>query len=173
MLLLGLMVLFIALSVATNIWMLVIIFKRSIVGGLLSLFFGLPVLYFLVTGWGKEDQDIKKPFFLSLLLAGLAGACAFSTMKGMADDVRKQLDDQKQLSAPATRSAPSFREPSSPPAGSVRISNPPEQRTVAAPQQATGVPRPEAAKPAPRRQRAQSDCVYKPVMTDEDLAKCR
>lgn len=50
MLLIGFLVLF----VGPWIWMLVIIFRRSVVGGLLTLLFGFPAFYFLVPGWGEE-----------------------------------------------------------------------------------------------------------------------
>jgi hypothetical protein len=160
----ALLIVLIILSFACSIWALVIIFKRSIIGGLLSLFFGLPMLYFLVTGWGKEGEDIKAPFFLSLVLYGIAIAIGVSMGAGAAKDMQDGF--KQQMSAPPARSAPSFREPSTPPPESVRISNPPAP-------QATGVPRTDMVKDAPRRKRVQSDCVYKPVMTDEDIAKCR
>lgn len=152
------------LIIVTNIWALVIIFRRSILGGVLSLIFGFPILYFLVTGWGKEGEDIRTPFFLTFILAGIALALGLSVSK----NVVKEL--QPELSAPATRPAPSFRE--APASESTRVTDTPRTLPADAPQ--AGMRRPEAVKQAPRRQRpAQSDCVYKPVMTDEDLAKCK
>jgi hypothetical protein len=165
--LIALFFIFIALAVITNIWVLVIIFRRSILGGLLSLFFGLPILYFLVTGWGKEGEDIRTPFFLSFLL------CLFAIGVGLkaglsAGEEAKQTD----FSVPAAQSTPKFREPA-PATDSARTREAPRTQPVAAPQ-AAGVPRPEAVKLGPSRQRpARSDCVYKPVMSDEDMAKCR
>jgi hypothetical protein len=167
----------IVLSFAASIWALVIIFKRSIIGGLLSLFLGLPMLYFLVTGWGKEGEDIRKPFFLSLILYGVAIAIGVSMGIGAAKDMQDQL--QQQMSAPPARSTPAFRE-TTPAAESVRTSAPAQAPSIPSiqsiPPQRTET-RTETARPvqqtSSRPRRAQSDCVYKPVMTDEDMAKCR
>ena len=168
--LIALLVVFLVLSVVTNIWVLVIIFKRSILGGVLSLFFGLPILYFLVTGWGKEGQDIKFPFFLSFLFYAIAIAVGVKYTTGKVAEAM-----QIEMPASATQRTPAFREPA-PATDSTRFRETPAApaaRPVAAPQ-AGGVPRPEAGKEAPRRPRAaQGNCVYKPVMTDEDMAKCR
>jgi hypothetical protein len=177
--LIALAVLCYLLAFAANIWALVIIFKRSVIGGLLSFFFVLPILYFLVTGWGKEGEDIKKPFFLSFLFAGIGVALMFSMVGGAALDMQKQIDQQMQ--APSARPGPSFREPA-PAAESSRVRDTaPAPQPVSAPQRPAAPANPayrtEAPKPvqqAPSRPGpAQSNCVYKPVMTDEDLAKCR
>lgn len=168
------------LAFACNIWALVIVFKRSVIGGLLSLFLGLPILYFLVTGWGKEGEDIKKPFFLSFLFAGIGIALTFSMIGGAALDMQKQMEQQMQ--APAARSTPSFREPAPAPAAERVRDTAPASQPVAAPQRAAApaaMPAYRAEKPKPVQQEptrpkpAQGNCVYKPVMTDEDLAKCR
>ena len=154
-----LLVVFLILSVVMSIWALVIIFKRSIVGGLLTLFLGIPMLYYLVTGWGKEGEDIKKPFFLSIIFYVIAIGAGVKLAANAAGEVQR-LD----LSAPAARSAPRFREPAQPVT--------PAAQPVAAPR--APVQRPVAVRQEPRRpQAAQSNCVYKPVMTDEDMAKCR
>lgn len=175
----ALLVILIVLSFACSIWALVIIFKRSIVGGLLSLFLGLPMLYFLVTGWGKEGEDIKTPFFLSIILYGIAIAIGVSMGFGAAKQMQDEL--KQQMSAPPARTSPSFRE-SQPTAEPLRREpQAPATQPAFAPQPAPAqrmvVHREEPARPAqeaPRKQRpAQSNCVYKPVMTDEDIAKCR
>jgi len=167
---LALLIILMILSFGCSIWALVIIFKRSIVGGLLSLFLGLPMLYFLVTGWGKEGEDIKTPFFLSLILYGIAIAIGVSMGFSAAKEMEAEF--KQQMSAPASRPAPSFREAPSAPQN-VRVSDTPAPRPVAAPQ-ASGVPRTETVKLGPSRQRPLNNgCVYKPVMTDEDMAKCR
>jgi hypothetical protein len=153
------------LTLVTGIWALVIIFRRSIIGGLLSLFFGLPMLYFLVTGWGKEGEDIRTPFFLMFVLWAIAIAVGAKFYSNRVEEER-----QLELSAPA-QSTPRFREPA-PATESTRIRDTPAAPPAAAPQ--FPVQRAETVKEAPRRPKAaQSNCVYKPVMTDEDLAKCR
>ena len=176
--LIALLVVFLILSVAMSIWALVIIFKRSILGGVLSLIFGLPMLYYLIVGWGKEEGDIRKPFFLSVIFYFMAIGAGFKLVSSAGDEMKQQLEMQ----APAARRAPLFPEPAptrttesaprpretAPPAEMVRVRETP---------QATGVPRPAAQRPAAREERrqqaSQGGCVYKPVMTDEDIAKCR
>jgi hypothetical protein len=169
------------LAFITSIWALVIIFKRTIVGGLLSLFLGFPMLYFLVTGWGKEGQDIKLPFFLSLIFGCISYGVAISAAQSMIGD------ELQKVSTPPGQSAPSMRDmPRETPRSqeSLRVSNPPAAAPPAAPAYTPAPPpqRPSlytetpAQRPAqePRRPKAaQSNCVYKPVMTDEDMAKCR
>ena len=180
-----------ALSFVTNIWALVIIFKRSVVGGLLSLFLGLPILYYLVTGWGKEGEDIKKPFFATLILWAIGIAFFIFAAKDLVEASMQQMTPAAP-SAPSARQAPAPRE-------NIRVQETPapkpaaEPQPVAAPQPAIAAqpaaaprpaalqkvsnPRAETARPiqeAPRRPQAvQGGCVYKPVMTDEDMAKCR
>jgi hypothetical protein len=177
-----------ALSFVAWIWLLVIIFKRSILGGILSLLFTLPILYFLFTGWGKEGQDIKKPFFASLLFAILSGVIAATALKGAVEEGVEQAVAPPRRPAAATREAPR-------PAENVRVSNPAPAAPAPAPAVPAAIPAPQpihvpppsmqreppraessrpAPKPAPERPKATSSpCVYKPVMTDEDLAKCR
>ena len=161
-------------SLVTTIWSLVIIFKRSILGGLLSLFFGLPMLYYLITGWGKEGEDIKLPFFLNIICWVIVGAVAFKSAPSMLEEA-----GMRPSPGASSRSSSSFRD-TTPSSDRGRFT---ETSNTAAPRPATQPPasllRPayqqtEAAKEAPRRPRpAHSDCVYKPVMSDEDMAKCR
>jgi hypothetical protein len=153
--------------------------KRSIIGGLLSLFLGFPVLYFLVTGWGKEGQDIKKP-----------SSCPSSLGHRRRDRhvVAKEFVDLTMPQEPVqpVRPTPPFRDPTPP--DSIRINETPAAPAAPSPRPVTVTqPAPEPRMPAqrtepartivreaPRPSRpAQSNCVYKPVMTDEDMAKCR
>jgi hypothetical protein len=158
-------------SIVTSIWALVIIFKRSVLGGVLSLFFGLPILYFLVTGWGKEGEDIKFPFFLNIFCWLIVGAVAFTTVPKMVDEAGLR---------PSSGGASSFRD-TSPASDGARFRETSNTQPMAAPRSSQPpaslrqpVQQAEVKKEAPRRQRAaRSDCVYKPVMTDEDIAKCR
>ena len=164
-------------SLVTTIWSLVIIFKRSILGGLLSLFFGLPMLYYLITGWGKEGEDIKLPFFLNIICWIIVGAVAFKSAPSM-------LEEAGMRPSPGTssRGSSSFRD-TTPSGDGGRFRETSNTQPMAAPRPPSQPPasllRPayqqtEVAKEAPRRARpAHSDCVYKPVMSDEDMAKCR
>ena len=166
----ALLVIAVVMSLVTTVWSLVIIFRRSILGGVLSLLFGLPMLYYLVTGWGKEGEDIKLPFFLNIACWLVVGAVAMKSAKNMVEEAM-----QRQASEPAVHSTPRFREPS-PAAENVRVrdSSPPVRAAQPAFAPQVSEQRTGGAKEAPRRQRpAHSDCVYKPVMTDEDMAKCR
>jgi hypothetical protein len=167
-----LLVVFLILSVVMSIWALVIIFKRSIVGGLLTLFLGLPMLYYLIVGWGKEEGDIRKPFFLSIIFYVIAIGAGFKYVSSTADEFKQQFE----VPAPTARRAPLFPEPAPTRAAeSVRVRDTPAPRPAAAPQfPAQRVETVRTAREEPRRQKpAQSDCIYKPVMTDEDMAKCR
>ena len=173
-------------SIVTTIWSLVIIFKRSVLGGLLSLFFGLPILYYLVTGWGKEGEDIKLPFFLNIVVWAVAFAVVFAAIPKMPTET-----DLAPSFGTSSRSSPGFREPS-PSSGGGRFTETSNTQPLEAPRPSSRPPEPmrppesmrprlpqtevarEVVKEAPRRPRpAHSDCVYKPVMTDEDMAKCR
>lgn len=166
----ALLVIAVVMSLVTTVWSLVIIFRRSVLGGVLSLLFGLPILYYLVTGWGKEGEDIKVPFFLNFACWLVVGAVAMTSAKNLVEEAVR-----RQASEPAAHRTPRFREPA--PAAEnmhVRDTSPSTQATQPAfaprlPEQRTG-----GVKEAQRRPRAaHSDCVYKPVMTDEDIAKCR
>jgi len=168
-----LLVVFMILSVVMSIWALVIIFKRSILGGLLTLFLGLPILYYLIVGWGKEEGDIRKPFFLSVIFYVIAIGAGFKYVSNTADEFKQQFE----VPASAARRAPLFPEPASNPSAErvrVRDTTPALRPTTAPQYPAQRVETVRTAREAPRRQRpAQTDCVYKPVMTDEDMAKCR
>ena len=163
-------------SIVTTIWALVIIFKRSVLGGVLSLFFGLPMLYFLITGWGKEGEDIKFPFFLNIFCWVIVGAVAFTTAPKLLDEA-----GLRPASGTAPRGASSFRD-TTPASDGAHFRETSNTQPMAAPRPSSQPPaslrqpvqQVEVKKEAPRRQRrAHSDCVYKPVMTDEDMAKCR
>jgi hypothetical protein len=181
--LIALLVIFLILSFAMSIWAIVIIFKRSILGGVLTLVLGIPMLYYLVVGWGKEEGDIRKPFFLSIVFYLMALGAGFKLVSSASDEMKQQLEQQ---AAPAPRRAPLFPEPAptpaaaprardtAPPAEIVRVREAPAAAQPAAAPRATAPQRPAPVREEPRRpQAAQSNCVYKPVMTDEDLAKCR
>jgi hypothetical protein len=168
-----------------NIWALVIIFRRSTVGGVISFLFILPVFYYLVTGWGKEGQDIKKPFFASVALWVIGVVLMAFGAKDLVQESMQQMSPPAS-SAPSARQAPAPRE-------NIRVQETPAPKPAAEPQplaapQPAAAPLPVAAPkaPAPRAaiarpvqeaprplQAAPSPCVYKPVMTDEDMAKCR
>ena len=181
-----LLIVFMILSFAMSIWALVIIFKRSVLGGVLTLFLGLPMLYYLVIGWGKEEGDIRKPFFLSVIFYLMAIGAGFKYISGAAGEF-KELE----VPAPTARRAPLFPDPAptpaaaprvretAPPAEIVKVKDAPAAQPAAPAAQPVAAPRAPvqravATKEEPRRpQAAQSNCVYKPVMTDEDLAKCR
>jgi hypothetical protein len=183
-----LLIIFMILSFAMSIWALVIIFKRSVVGGLLTLFLGLPMLYYLVIGWGKEEGDIRKPFFLSIIFYLVAIGAGVKYISSAAGEMQQQLEMQapsarsaSRVRGPAltpTESAPRIRD-TAPPAEIVKVRDTPAAQPVTPAAQPVAAPRapaprPVAAREEPRRpQASQSGCVYKPVMTDEDMAKCR
>jgi outer membrane biosynthesis protein TonB len=200
------------LSFACSIWALVIIFKRSVIGGLLTLFLGLPMLYYLVTGWGKEGQDIKKPFFLSILLWGIAAGVAMAAMGDMSKEMLEQMQEQQastrpkgpapaprkpepapapkpaapiQVSAPAAPAAPATPATPAPqvaapppapvekPAAVAPAAPAPRAAASEPPAPRASAPAPAPAKEAPRTLGTATACVYKPVMTDEEIARCR
>jgi len=80
------LVLCLLLSLATNVWMFVIIFRRSVPGGALSLVLGFPILYYLVKGWGKEGEDIRVPFFLTIVLLSIATAVGLTSFGNLFKD---------------------------------------------------------------------------------------
>ena len=175
-------------GIAASVWCYVIIFKRSVIGGILTVVFGFPMFYYLFTGWNEEEGDIKLPFFLSFvfMLAGIGiGMTAIWNQAKHAAEAVPSAPAMRASQSPMRESAPApapvqalpstsavakpAQPMAEPPRQATRISDPiPQPRAVPAPE-----PRRVAA-PEPRRPKvAQSDCVYKPVMTEEDLAKCR
>jgi hypothetical protein len=62
------------LSTIAYLWMCFIISRRSVVGAILTFFLVLPALYYLCTGWGEEEHDIRVPFFASVAAIALAVA---------------------------------------------------------------------------------------------------
>jgi hypothetical protein len=166
------------LTFGCTIWMFVIIFRRSVVGGVLSLLFALPVFYYLFTGWGKEGEDIRMPFFLSL--APLAIAIVMGAMyinseiearrRGElpSERVLRQeapVDRKTRTSAPAVAKEPVIEAPAATPAPAP-VAKP---RPVVQHSEPVRMP----VKEVPPKRKAESACVFKPVMTDEDMAKCR
>lgn len=59
-----------------SIWMTVRIWRRSPVLAILSFLFWPVSIVALIMTWGDEESDIRVPFFLSVLVAGLAGYMA-------------------------------------------------------------------------------------------------
>jgi hypothetical protein len=168
-------------TMGCSIWMLVIIFKRSVVGGLLSALFGFPVFYFLFTGWGKEGEDIRKPFFIGLAPFAIGIVVAFMYFNSMVEEAKRGRESPSETvlrqATPVdrkTRTSPTVaKEP--------MVEAPAAHQPVAVPEPAAK-PRPVAQRSepvrtpvteVPQRRKAASDCVFKPVMTDEDMAKCR
>jgi len=191
----ALMIVCVLASFAASLWAIYIIFKRSLVGALLSLFLGIPILYYLVKGWGKEGEDIRKPFFASIILYAIAGALGVSMVTDSEELKKMQASEPPARTAPkasvATKQpeAPKAAEAPKPadapkPAEVVSVKAPPvpAPSPVAAPAPApsprAAAPRPapqrvEPVREAPRAQQAAPTCVYKAVMTDEDMARCR
>src|SRR4051812_19461606 len=163
-------------TMGCTIWMLVIIFKRSVLGGVLSLVLGFPVFYYLFTGWGKEGEDIRKPFFIGLAPFAIAIVVAIMYFNSMVEEAKRggEFPSERVLrqEAPADR-----KTRASPPA----VAREPVEAPVAAPEPvAAPVAKPQPVvrhsepvrmppKEAPQKRKAQvSDCVFKPVMTDEE-----
>ena len=122
------LIVFMILSVVMSIWALVINFKRSIVGGLLTLFLGLPILYYLVIGWGKEGETYASLFPVDHLLCHRhrrGVKYAFN-----AGDEFKQID----MSAPAARRLPCSPNGSDPGSRKRASQETPPPRPAAAPQ---------------------------------------
>lgn len=81
-----------------SIWMTVRIWRRSPILAILSFLFWPVSIIALITNWGDEESDIRLPFFLSVLVAGLAGFMAVRAVeKGvqeLAHEVAYTLSDE-------------------------------------------------------------------------------
>jgi hypothetical protein len=58
------------------VWLIARIWKVSAIGAVLTFFFTLPAFYYLYTGWGDEENDIREPFFANLAVWILAAVTA-------------------------------------------------------------------------------------------------
>lgn len=65
-----LVLLFALAMIGSYIWLLVRIWKISIIGAILTFLFWPVSIYFLVTFWNDEESNIKAPFFGNLILCG-------------------------------------------------------------------------------------------------------
>lgn len=76
------------------LWMVVRIWKRSPLLAILSFFFWPVAIIALFKNWGDEDADIRIPFFLSVLVAGLMAYMAVRTVEKGAQELAYALSDE-------------------------------------------------------------------------------
>ena len=177
----ALMMLLWVISFVAFIWVIFKIGRHSIIGAILSFFLLLPIFYYLFKLWGDEENDIKVPFAISF------GPALVATLWGiffLAGDIteyflaRHKEGGKLEMAAPPLTPTPAKEAPAVAVPTTVTVPAPAPVRTpapVAAPRpvQRAEVAR-EPAKEPPHRGKVQvSNCVFKPVMTDEDMAKCR